>query len=63
MDLSRLIYNTLILVNLKQKRSQTVRAVVQQKGHILAALQERFGNIFSTTESVKFVVLLDMRIW
>ena len=64
MNLSRVIYNTLTCVNLKKKnRSQAVRAVVQQKRHILAALQERFGNILSTTASVKFLVLLNMRIW
>ena len=64
MNLSRFIYNTLTCVNLKKKkRSQAVRAVVQQKRRILAALQERFGNILSTTASVKFPVLLDMRIW
>ena len=32
---------------------------MQQKWHILAALQERFGNILSTTASVKFLVLLN----
>ena len=64
MNLSRFIYNTLTCVNLKKKkRSQAVRAVVQQKRRILAALQERFGNILSTTASVKFLVLLNMRIW
>ena len=64
MNLSRVIYNTLTCVNLKKKkRSQAVRAVVQQKRRILAALQERFGNILSTTASVKFLVLLNMRIW
>ena len=64
MNLSRFIYNTLTCVNLKKKkRSQAVRAVVQQKRRILAALQERFGNILSTTASVNFLVLLDMRIW
>ena len=64
MNLSRFIYNTLTCVNLKKKkRSQAVRAVVQQKRRILAALQERFGNILSTTASVKFLVVLDMRIW
>ena len=62
MNLSWFIYNTLTCVNLKQKRSQAVRAVVRQKRRILAALQERFGNILSTTASVKFPVLLDMRI-
>ena len=63
MNLCRFIYNTLTCVNLKQKRSQAVRAVVRQKRRILGALQERFGNILSTTASVKFPVLLDMRIW
>ena len=65
MNLSRFIYNTLLtfLNKKKKKRPQAVRAVVQQKRRTLAALQERFGNILSTTASVKFLVVLDMRIW
>ena len=44
-NLSKFIHNTLNCINLKQKRSQAVRAVVQQKRHKLAALQEIYGNI------------------
>ena len=63
MNLSRFLCNTLTSINLKQRHLRGFRAILPQKRHILAALQERFENILGIIKSVKFLVPLDMRNW